>query len=451
MQMAWKSWSPLAATLLVAFAGCRSGEKVPAVQLSHVEYPSTGQEKAPPPSDDPPTSGSRPLKPPGRASEGAWTSSSGSPRADVAPTTSQPQKVRGLFDNFAREVARTAGGAGSIGVLPLVTYDYRRRGPWVCELAVRVADDLATGIADAGYHGQVLPPAGVEARLAEMNMEKRAISTLAAVAEQGDRVGVDAVVFGTIKHTIDTGASGREVLTLAVSAYDFGSGRIVASDEVEISSDRQENRGTFDLAQRDSLWLPGDRWQVPDTEKTFDREIAAVTDVLARRVAGSIDLKTFEGAAYVPVTDTAPYARVAGAAAGPNPGSRFGAQLSTMFAEKLRPKLQAHELRVLDAGLANAAEAPVVEQGLATGAVTTGSPAARALGASGIGLVAVPRLERFGARFVLRVECYDLRTGRLASSTHVPIAARFEPDLAREVGLAPANEPAPAPALPPPG
>jgi hypothetical protein len=149
------------------------------------------------------------------------------------------------------------------------------------------------------------------------------------------------------------------------------------------------------------------------------------------------------------VTDTAPYARAAGAA--PDTGSRFGAQLSTMLAEKLRPRLAGHELRVLDAGLTNRADAPVVEQGLATGAVSTGSPAARALGASGIGLVTVPRLERFGPRYVLRVEVYDLRTGRLAASTHAAIDARFEPDLARELGVASmtAPEPTPAPPVPP--
>jgi hypothetical protein len=410
----------------------------------------------------PTTSGSRPLPAGQQANQGAMDPNGNvqvGARAQPAPTPvasspsvaryTAPERARGLFDTFARNVAH-ATSAGSIGVLPLVTWDYRRTGSSVTELGVRVADDIATGVVEGGYGGQVLGPAGLEARLAELNMDKRSISTLGAVAQEGDRLGVDAVVFGTIKRQVDNGANGRETLDLAVSAYDFATSRLVAQDEIEVASDREENRTCFDLANRDSLWMPGDRWQVPEAPRTFDREIAAVTDILARRLAGSIDVNAIAGATYIPTTDTAPYARAANAP--PGTGSRFGAQLSTMLGEKLRPKLAGHELRVLDAGLAQPQDAPVVEQGLAAGAVSTGSPAARALGASGIGLVAVPRLERFGPRYSLRVEVYDLRTGKLAASTHAPIDARFEPDLAHELGVASttAPEPVPAPAIAPP-
>lgn len=173
----------------------------------------------------------------------------------VAGVAANGNSVGELLSTFCLNVA--AHGAPSFACLPLVTYDLRKSGPWVSELGVRLADDVATRLREAGFKGSVLSVPELDARMARSGVAKSHFASIADVVQSGPLLGVDVIAFGTLKSEHSQGESGRELVTLDLSALELASGRVVARSVIEVPSDRSENSTFFDLAQRESLWLPG--------------------------------------------------------------------------------------------------------------------------------------------------------------------------------------------------
>lgn len=156
--------------------------------------------------------------------------------------------------DFCLEIVANAGNA-LVGTLPSVTYDLRRDGPWVSELGMWTAQDVAARLQSAGYRGDVLAPADMDVRVGRAGLNKADLSTLATVAEQARSLGVDVITFGTLKRENSLSVTGRDVITANLSALDVASGRVIAQTSFEVASDIAGNEAFFALAQRESLWL----------------------------------------------------------------------------------------------------------------------------------------------------------------------------------------------------
>ena len=164
-----------------------------------------------------------------------------------------------VMAEFCTRIAAQGGPSVSFAPLPAVTYDLRREAPWVSELGLRLANDLAQRMDDAGYRGPVLTTRELDVRMQQRGVDKSNLSTLPAVAQQGAAIGVDVVAFATMKRENGIGAPGRDVITLSFTALEVGTGTELAHSSFEVASDIETNRTFFDLAQRESLWLPGAR------------------------------------------------------------------------------------------------------------------------------------------------------------------------------------------------
>ena len=164
-----------------------------------------------------------------------------------------------VMAEFCTRIAAQGGSSVTFGPLPAVSYDLRRDAPWVSELGLRLANDLAQRMDDAGYRGSVLTTRELDVRMQQRGVDKASLSTLPAVAEHGPSLGVDVIAFGTMKRENGIGAPGRDVITLSFTAIEVASGTELAHSSFEVASDVDTNRTFFDLAQRESLWLPGAR------------------------------------------------------------------------------------------------------------------------------------------------------------------------------------------------
>lgn len=154
---------------------------------------------------------------------------------------------------FALDLAVRTGAETRVGALPVVTYD-ARRAPWVSELGVRIADEVATRLRGAGARGQVLAPAEMAARLRMVGVDKADLASLEALVDHGAALRLDVVTFGTLKSEHAVATATRDVLTLELNALDLATGRVLARERFEVASDRPENRPFFALAARESLW-----------------------------------------------------------------------------------------------------------------------------------------------------------------------------------------------------
>ena len=384
--------------------------------------------------------------------------------------------------------ASTSGGSGSVGCLPLVTYDWRASGPTVSELGVQIADAIGEKIQAKSYPGEVLSTLDMAVRLSEMNVERQSLSSLTSIMSQGAKLGVDKIVFGTIRHERDVGRSGREVLEVNLFAYDVLGGRLIVEERLGIPSDRHENSRYFTASQRASTWEPGDAYNVPEVGTSLEGEMRVVAGILARRVVRLVDFSTVSGIVYIPPTDTAPLsqsvARLRSAqkafaaeytrrqdqaqqsgtvpssagqvvlndvsfpdlqAAGAHleklreelltaDNARFSQQISSQYAEALIPLLSKNEVKVLEIGFTNWSDTQLVEAELATGGLATSRVARNALKVVGVELVIAPRFERFGQNYLLCVDIYDLKSKSLTAATYFPISPQFDAELRSEIG-----------------
>ena len=375
------------------------------------------------------------------------------------------------------------GGAGSVGCLPLVTLDQRAAAPAVSQLGVDLADAVGKKVQAKNSEGVVLSTTEMAVRLSEMNVERRALSSLAAVTAHGEKLGVDKIVFGTIQHDYDVGRSGREVLNVSVFGFDVLRGTLLAEEKFGIPSDRRENARYFMPLGQPSTWQAAEAYNVPDMGQSLDGELHVVAGILARRVAALVDFSTISGIVYIPPTDTAQlsqavaklrsaqksfaveYARrqeeaqttggvvdnnrpvVLNGGNYPDPqaagaelekqreellssdGARFAQQLSSLFSDALNPLIANREIKVNDVGFTKWSDTQLGEGELATGGLSGSLTARSALQGVGVELVVAPRFARFGRSYLLRVEIHDLKNAVSAGSTHFPISSRFQPEL----------------------
>ena len=387
---------------------------------------------------------------------------------------------------FASQIAATS--TASLGCLPLVTFDLRKPAPWVSELGVRLADDVAKQVTAAGLTSTVLGTNGMAIRLTELNVDRVSLHSLASVSDHGDRLGVDTIVFGTIKRDENLGRDGLDQLSIDLTAFDLFGRNIVATEKFALRSDQLETRDHWLWAERSSTWQPGDKFPVPEPERSLDREIHAVTRVLAKRVLAAIGTSDIQGIVYIPPTDTARFvrsiarlrgvqsvfaaeftARMRDAERNGTPldvarpmrldnidfnglqaakayletlresllatdTARFGMSVSSSLAQEVLAKLST-EVRVNDLGFTKWSDTQLVEGELATGGLARSLLARRAMRAMDIALVIAPRLERFGDHFQLRAKVYDLIGERLAATTYARLDRRFNAALRSELGV----------------
>lgn len=403
--------------------------------------------------------------------------------------------VRDRVDAFAAEVAGRLqrSGAGSAGVFPLVTYDQSHdgaeKGPWVSELGEAVADEVSDALARELPQGFVLGPLDLAVRAADVNLPRESLATLVLVKEQAPRLGLDAVVFGTIERRDHVGERNRHELTLELSCYDLSADAVVAKESFRLPSDRAENAPVWSLAQRESTWLPAKRWPIPEPEPTLTREVEVACKLMARRLAAQ--LASVRGKVYVPPADTARFvgsvarlrsaqaalaqelARRAEGKGGKGDGPvvlngiefqslqvaeaytaelaedlsagaamRFAENVSSLLGDALRPALTSEGVLVADAGFTRWSDSQLVAGELALGGLARSQVARDALTGLGVSHVVAPRLDALGAGLQLRVDVIDLERRAVIGSTYVALPERYRAELLRQLD-APSSEPLP--------
>ncbi len=212
---------------VLSLTGCKSDTVVPQTQLPHV------------------TNEMNPAFPKGSEIATAY-----------ANTPVGESTVGERLANFCLAITAQGGGSTSVGFLPVVTFDLRKNAPWVSELGVRLADDLSRRLKQAGYAGTVLQLPELDVRIQTAGVQKSTFSTLDAVASSGPKLGLDVLVFGTLKRENNLGVNGRDVLTLDLNALQVATGRVLSRESFEVRSDKKENEAFFQLSERDSLWIP---------------------------------------------------------------------------------------------------------------------------------------------------------------------------------------------------
>src|SRR5262249_28355538 len=112
---------------------------------------------------------------------------------------------------FCRDLSRQTGAAAhGVGCFPLVSTDLRTEAPWVSELGVNVADQIATGLGTGGASSTILDTDQLALRLSEQNLSRSSLTTLESIAAASPKLGVDRITFGTIRRRDKVGALDRD-------------------------------------------------------------------------------------------------------------------------------------------------------------------------------------------------------------------------------------------------
>lgn len=377
--------------------------------------------------------------------------------------------------------------ARSIGVLPPALRDTHGNHT-VTELGELLADEIAHGISGVGWDGWALTPAELIVRLGDMNVDPVTLYDLPSVVAHGDRLGVDAVVFGVLEER-DLGRM-TKALRVRLYCFDLLSGRQVAESRFDIRSDDPANRLPFSLIQEASpIWLASGEWSSPASRGSLESELAACARVLAERVVGQLDAIAGEGVIYVAPADSSQFVeaiadlrsaqsafaseyvrRIEESMATDQPldtespivindtefpdlqqaeawltslredlftsaGARFCQTTAAMVTESMRPLVSPSRV-INDLGFTkfSDSELSTVEGMLATGGLARSLKARNMLLESGIDVVVAPRFERIGKDFALRAEVYDLHRSDVAGSTHCSVDPRFAEELAASLG-----------------
>ncbi len=401
-----------------------------------------------------------------------------------------PSPVDAAITDFSAELAGELAAQadfGSVACLPLVSL-VERGEPRVTRLGEWLADEVAVRLAGAGYGGWIVDTSGMQALLADINLPRTSLHSIADVSRHGHRLGVDVVVFGTIRHYHSAGRDPTGLLEVDLVAHDLDGRRSIARRSIEIRAVRSNDR-YWTYEDRPSAWQPGNEFNVRDVESTLDRELQVAARVLGRRVVSALAARPTDGVIYVAPVDTAgfvrsiarlrsaqstfadEYARRAEIARGGGTpldhdaplilnGAEFpNLQTARAYLEELREGLQAsdamrlgmgvssliaeamqraggdRQLRVNDIGFTRWSETQLVEGELATGGLARSMLARKMMVDEGIKVVVAPRLDSFASHIVLRVEAIDLARETVLLTTHFPIDGRFEDALGRQLGV----------------
>lgn len=427
----------------------------------------------------------------------------GNPTNAVQPSgpgvpIAQADPGREALDAIVRTVLARSPQPTSVACLPLVTYAESGKSPFVSVYGESFADTAASQLAAGGFRGFALNSDAVGLRVASINGTRASFSTLESAAAQGERLGVDGVVFGTIERRSSSAAPGAQTLRGKVFYYDVAERRVVDTRSFEAASDRQDLVEMWRKNREESSWSPDSGFAKLEPSPSLDRELELVARQLVQFVTPQIQRSKASGSAYVATTDTAAFVRsierlraaqkslvaesarrearakdtqtpvdgsspllvegerfpsvqaaedfvhqlersVAGSEAG-----RFAASISAMIAQEARAVLEPMSIRVTDPGFTRPMERFVVDDALATGSLAS-SPAAReALKKAGVGLVFAPRIERIGSTYRIRLDVLDVGAQNLVASTFVPLHGSFADELTEALGKVANAEPVPS-------
>lgn len=159
------------------------------------------------------------------------------------------------LQEFATQVAAQAQPGDRVGTFPLVSYGLRRDGAWVSELGMRLADDIASRLSASASFARTLATPELDVQIARKGMKKAGFATLPATVDDAAGLDLTVVVFGTVKRENNQPVNGRDVLTFDLKAMRVADATLLARTQFQVLSDRKENMATFDLADRESLWL----------------------------------------------------------------------------------------------------------------------------------------------------------------------------------------------------
>lgn len=410
----------------------------------------------------------------------------------------QADPGREALDSIVQSVLARSPQPTSVACLPLVTYAQSGKSPFVSVYGESFADTVASQLTAGGFRGFALNSDAVGLRVASINGTRASFSTLESAAAQGERLGVDGVVFGTIERRSSGSTPGTETLRGKVFYYDVAERRVVDTRSFEAASDRGDVVDVWRKNREESSWSPDSGFAKLEPSPSLDRELELVARQLVQFVTPQIQRSKATGSAYVATTDTAAFVRsierlraaqksivaesarregrandtqtpvdassplvvegerftsvqaaedfvnqlersVAGSEAG-----RFAASISAMIAQEARGVLEPMSIRVTDPGFTRPMERFVVDDALATGSLAS-SPAAReALKNAGVGLVFAPRIERIGATYRIRLDVLDVGAQNLVASTFVPLHGSFADEMSDALGKVANVEPVPS-------
>ena len=412
------------------------------------------------------------------------------PSADQTdPSSTDPRRItRESFAPFVEALRRKAPEGASVGFLPLACYDLRRNGPFVSDLAMLVPDELCRQVESDGVRRTLLAPRDMEGRIADSNLARSELFARSSIELRAERMGVDVLVLGELRRERDVGRSGRDELRVEIVAIDVESRAVLArADATSYFSDVERNVRLYQLADRDGLWLSDSKWEVPEDERTLDRELAVAARVLARRAGSACSSARSTGAVYVAPTDTgnlvsqlaylraaqgaynaelrrrsesavrsggqldmtAPVTLVDGEfesmqaaeaflkhleeAARATPAMRFGEGLSARLRAELQQQPSGREVR--DFGSAATADTQRASFVLATQGLAANPEARKALAGEGVGVVLAPRLEHVGSNWIVRVDVLDLGAQGSTPTKSFTLDSKFNQALQAELGL----------------
>lgn len=224
----------------------------------------------------------------------------------VEPRSSAPvgaaDPLADELDAFCAAVARRAGVA-SVACFPLAQHDAPDSSPAVTALGEDLAERVARGLEEHGFDGWVLDARELALRVADTNAEVSVLHSEVAVARHGDRMGVDAVVFGSIERR----DAGRRETRLAVElwAWDVATDRTIASATGAYASTDVGSRTAFDLAGRASRrWSAGGAWAPVEPAADLASELRTAARTAMKRAARELDLSRYR-IIYVPPANSA--------------------------------------------------------------------------------------------------------------------------------------------------
>jgi S1-C subfamily serine protease len=387
--------------------------------------------------------------------------------------------------SFCHEVAAKAAPL-SIACFPLVTHDMHREQPWVSELGVSIAEEIAQQLGTEAHDSDALGPEDVALRLSEANLARSSMTSLETVAGATQRLRVGLVSFGTIRRRDRVGAADRDVLSCELQAYEVDSGRVIASRKWEIPSDDATLRQAWDLAQAESAWLGDSRWNtaeaVPTLMGEFDIVAAELADKLAPQLpadAGTVYVAPLDTAAFVralaqlnaaraafaveygrrydagmasaqPMDTKSPlvldgtefpdlqraeaYLATLGTSLQATDAARFAQAFSGLIGDQLQRQLRSAGTVVRTLPTMEHSADQLVNGQLASGGLASSAAARKALNDAGIALVIAPRLERLGGVFQVRVEAWSPATGNSAGTATAVLSPALAPEIEKQLG-----------------
>ncbi len=376
--------------------------------------------------------------------------------------------------------------AASVACVPLVSYDLRKSGPWVSELGVGLANWLAVAIHKAGVQ-DVIGTEGVASLLAAQNLARGSLVDRADLIRFAPRLGVDLLVYGSTK--LDRGAAGIgiDLLTVQLAAWDVRSERVVAEGRYELTSQVPDSSWEWQELARDSLWDARSSFRPAEGRPSLHKELALASKVLAARLIERFGKGDQKARIFVAPCETAEYSRAiadlraaqrsyadavdaasksalakTGAAsasiqmAGQSfetlaaarsfltrleqglreaPAARFGRTVSEALIEAITAQKAGVVSPVADLGFAETSDRNFVLGRLYSGGLLESASARRQMQDAGYRGAILPRLERIGTHFAIRVLALDLSEGRVAGSASFGLQKGVGKELAQSLGV----------------